>query len=513
MDQLQTAETEVISQRALFDYSKLDQETQVLVRLRAGEIKSAAKRIAADVVEIGGKLAEVKDRIGGNGKFNDWLSSELGWSERTAYNFIAVWQKFGAANFALENVATSALYLLAAPSTPAEAVEVARQIADSGEKVTHGVAQEIVRQAKSKRPKQKDLIEEPEGETGRQGDRETGGGVEGGADASPPITAYVGQAELEEMGRYCAAADIDQGRPVEIYHLPPYREEDSFVITDAPRGPRGVLSATGWKVKPERDAGDVRQRNHPADLVDEVPEYAESYLGVRINAGSKDRPEWWVVVGPAYEFTFDTAPEPKEAEKKQDLPLGWGFDGRAEGFCAITSERNMRTLVFATREEAIASAHEIEAAKREGLQGLTGRGLASTPTALAPAPSPAPVSAQKRPASWLNETAPKRPDAWFKERVEIVITLMPGSDDRSRKVMHTVRVGDGVGAIPFVAVTTGEDDVVNNLPYETWRLLNKAADAFAKKSAKPAAKPVSKPTTKSKPAAKSKTKSKGEKKQ
>src|SRR5262245_1109622 len=102
MDQLQTIGPEIAGQRALFDYSALDQETQVLVRLRAGEIKSLAKRVASDIVEIGGKLAEVKDRIGGAGKFNDWLSAELVWSERTAYNFIAVWQKFGSANFALE---------------------------------------------------------------------------------------------------------------------------------------------------------------------------------------------------------------------------------------------------------------------------------------------------------------------------------------------------------------------------------------------------------------------------
>ncbi|HKQ90879.1 MAG TPA: DUF3102 domain-containing protein [Blastocatellia bacterium] len=162
MNQLQTMGPEVVGQRALFDYGALDQETQVLVRLRAGEIKSLAKRVAADIVEIGGKLGEVKDRVGGNGKFNEWLSAELGWSERTAYNFIAVWQRFSAANFALENVATSALYLLAAPSTPAEAVEVARQIADSGEEVTHGVAKEIVRQAKAKKPKQAELIEQPE---------------------------------------------------------------------------------------------------------------------------------------------------------------------------------------------------------------------------------------------------------------------------------------------------------------------------------------------------------------
>jgi len=183
MNELQTIGTEVGGQRALFDYGALDQETQVLVRLRASEIKGLAKRVAGDIVEIGGKLAEVKDCVGGNGKFNDWLSSELGWSERTAYNFIAVWQKFHAANFALENVATSALYLLAAPSTPTEAVEVAKQIADSGQDVTHGVAKELVRQAKERLPRQEELIDEPEEEAGE------GDGAESSSTDVEPIPA------------------------------------------------------------------------------------------------------------------------------------------------------------------------------------------------------------------------------------------------------------------------------------------------------------------------------------
>ena len=122
-----------ITQQSLFDYASLNAEARIVVQQRAGEIKSLAKRVAADIVEIGGKLAEVKDRVGGNGKFTAWLESELGWSERTGSNFIAVYQKFSSANFALENIATSALYLLAAPSTPAEAVEAAQQLAQDGQ--------------------------------------------------------------------------------------------------------------------------------------------------------------------------------------------------------------------------------------------------------------------------------------------------------------------------------------------------------------------------------------------
>jgi len=46
--------------------------------------------MATDVVEIGEKLADVKQRLGANGCFNDCLSAELEWSPRTAHNFIGV---------------------------------------------------------------------------------------------------------------------------------------------------------------------------------------------------------------------------------------------------------------------------------------------------------------------------------------------------------------------------------------------------------------------------------------
>ena len=63
--------------------------------------------------------------------------------------------------------------------------------------------------------------------------------------------------------------------------------------------------------------------------------------------------------------------------------------------------------------------------------------------------------------------------------------------------MHSVRVGDGPQNIPFVEVTTGEDDAVRNLPLATYRALKKAAEALAKKPT-----PSKKPIAKSKPAAK-----------
>lgn len=149
-------------QERLFDYDALDAESRILIQQRAGEIKTLAKRVAGDIVEIGGKLAEVKERLGGNGRFNDWLTVELGWSERTAYNFIAVHAKFGAANFAIENVAPSALYLLVAPTTPEPARQTAIEMANQGEKVSHKTAKAIVESAKEAEPKTAEMFEEPE---------------------------------------------------------------------------------------------------------------------------------------------------------------------------------------------------------------------------------------------------------------------------------------------------------------------------------------------------------------
>lgn len=147
-------------QPQLFDYEALDTESRIVIQQRAGEIKTLAKRVAGDIVEIGGKLAEVKDRLGGNGKFNAWLTAELGWSERTAYNFIAVHERFGSANFAIENVAPSALYLLVAPGTPEPARQAAVEMANQGEKVTHKTARVLVETAKEAEPKTAAMFDE-----------------------------------------------------------------------------------------------------------------------------------------------------------------------------------------------------------------------------------------------------------------------------------------------------------------------------------------------------------------
>lgn len=140
-----------MAQMALFDYSVLDDDTRSFVEARTTEIKVLVKRSGEDIVTIGQKLAEVKGRLG-HGHFGDWLEAEFGWSQYTAINFMRVWSKFG--NFPnLDSFAPSALYLLAAPSTPEEAIAEVLERAENGESITHALVKRILDFAKSIRGK------------------------------------------------------------------------------------------------------------------------------------------------------------------------------------------------------------------------------------------------------------------------------------------------------------------------------------------------------------------------
>ncbi len=129
-----------------FDYGGLDAETRIVVQQRTGEIRTIARRAAADIIEIGGKLNEVKDRLG-HGRFGDWLKAEFGWSQDTAGRFMAVAAKFGQIPQIAE-FAPSALYLLAGPSVPDAARAEAIQVVEAGERVTVARAASIVAEHK-----------------------------------------------------------------------------------------------------------------------------------------------------------------------------------------------------------------------------------------------------------------------------------------------------------------------------------------------------------------------------
>lgn len=134
-----------------FEYGSLHEDTRLFVQQRTDEIKELMRSTAEDIIHIGQKLLDVKERLD-HGDFESWLDKEFAWSLRTARRFMNVATRFKPANLADLSVAPSALYLLSAPSTPDEAVEEALDRAADGEQITHQVAKSIVESHKPEEP-------------------------------------------------------------------------------------------------------------------------------------------------------------------------------------------------------------------------------------------------------------------------------------------------------------------------------------------------------------------------
>ena len=131
-----------------FDYEILSPKQRTVVQKCAGEIKERLRRTAQDIWEVGQKLNEVRSQLE-HGHFEGWLSAEFGWSRRTAYNFINVYEAFSeSTNFAQLDIATSALYKLAAPSTSPSVRKEFLDKAKKGAKITHQEISRVLKSAK-----------------------------------------------------------------------------------------------------------------------------------------------------------------------------------------------------------------------------------------------------------------------------------------------------------------------------------------------------------------------------
>lgn len=135
----------------IFDYSHLDTETRIFVKQRSSEIRTLMKRTAQSVIEIGEKLIEVKNQLP-HGSFGEWLEIEFEWGTSQAARFMQVAERFGDKIYQIDKFSPSALYLLAAPSTPDEARAEAISRAEDGERVTHQAAKQIVNEHKPAQP-------------------------------------------------------------------------------------------------------------------------------------------------------------------------------------------------------------------------------------------------------------------------------------------------------------------------------------------------------------------------
>jgi hypothetical protein len=123
-----------------------------ILRAHAREIQRLGRRVIGDVVEIGRRLTDAKRRLG-HGKFLVWIASEFGWSERTTENFMRVYGlSCKSEKFADLDVPLSALYLLAAPSTPDAALVAVAARAGNGNGLSLAEVKDIVVNARRNSP-------------------------------------------------------------------------------------------------------------------------------------------------------------------------------------------------------------------------------------------------------------------------------------------------------------------------------------------------------------------------
>jgi hypothetical protein len=115
-----------------YDYDQLPDEHRPRVIQAAQTIKPRLKRAAEDLFVIGAELNAVKAAFV-HGEFSRWLETEFGLSQRMAQHFMNVAARLLPKSEKFSLLSPSALYLLAAPSTPSAAIAQVEQLLDAGE--------------------------------------------------------------------------------------------------------------------------------------------------------------------------------------------------------------------------------------------------------------------------------------------------------------------------------------------------------------------------------------------
>jgi len=127
-----------------YDYSLIPEAQRDQVQAAAVEIVRHGRQAQQSLIEVGKRLIEVKDVLD-HGQFSDWCETEFQMSPRTVQNMMNVARAFDGKSETVSLLTDSALYLLAAPSTPAAAREaVIEQAQATGQSPTKAEVKEVI---------------------------------------------------------------------------------------------------------------------------------------------------------------------------------------------------------------------------------------------------------------------------------------------------------------------------------------------------------------------------------
>ena len=134
--------------RLRWDYSQVAPVDRRTVEDAAVDILANGQRLQQSAVAIGERLQSVK-RLLPHGKFGEWCSTEFAMSQKTAENLMNVAREFGDKIETVSILTDSAMYMLAAPSTPPAARDQAIEEAQAtGKSPTKKRIGEIIAQHK-----------------------------------------------------------------------------------------------------------------------------------------------------------------------------------------------------------------------------------------------------------------------------------------------------------------------------------------------------------------------------
>ena len=125
-------------------YSQFDIETRLSLQASKKRIDDKMRDAREAMKDIGREFVEAKARLASDGLFLAWVKLEWGWSEKAAQRHMAVYRAFKNDNLTAGLLKKSALYLLAAKSTPQSARTDALELTTNGGKLSVEATKKLI---------------------------------------------------------------------------------------------------------------------------------------------------------------------------------------------------------------------------------------------------------------------------------------------------------------------------------------------------------------------------------
>ena len=153
-------EIDIMAKTIGFNYDVLQEEHRDEARQHAQTIRGLIQANTKNVLTIGQRLQEMRDRVGSR-FFDAWIKAEFHWSQTTASDYMRAAKSFSGLGETVERFQPSALFELARNRVDTRVVEESIDLARSGRTITRKLAQEIVGKYQSNgqaTPRQRDAL-------------------------------------------------------------------------------------------------------------------------------------------------------------------------------------------------------------------------------------------------------------------------------------------------------------------------------------------------------------------